>query len=1166
MPTTPNKLAATPGECLDTYIKVQPRYLRSINLARDFYDPDALDGYILTASSLQVFEKVTDGITNPYARAITLTGAYGGGKSAFAMFASRCLSMPHFGSAAARQLCDAADFDIEKQGLLAKGEGYLPVLICGSRRSIAKDIINGVLSALEMLPTKSGKRLLAQLRDEFQVLIDADLPNATAVREFVDTVCREATKSLPDCKGLFIVIDEAGKFLEYAAIHPDKSDIQVVQELAELAVRSLEYPLFFVAILHQSFDEYAHRLGSNLRDEWKKVHGRFQDLPFGASAEEALTLLSRAINCPETIPDIERSQLLTDLIDGCKSTGIKPSLMSPQEFETIVRGGYPIHPIVLRTLPYVFRRFGQSERSLFAFLSSDEANGFQDFLHSTPVSGPPKLYSLDRLYDYMVASMHTAIFSSSTAKVWSEAADALIRLEAMDGIHTKLVKAIGLLQALGEQARLLPSLDLLTFAFAFDGYNRAEIEDALQKLQTNTLITFRQHRKAFKLYEGSDIDVDERVREAQARLSNAADPLMVAAELSVSPPIVARRHSYVTGTLRYFEVRYCRPSEMKSEIIAGPLQADGLLLLCLVPVGYDVNETSGTALELLATRSNVIVGISTETEALRNSAAMVQQLQWVNLNTDQLMVDRVAKREVNERLTEATRAFANEWATVLGPQAAYGNASWFCAGKHVALNGYRDLQVLVSDACDLTFPFTPRLRNEMVNRRQISATAAASRRNLIQAMLEKGDQKRLGIEGYPAEAAMYASILESTGIHRSEGPLYGFHPPKFDRGRPETVEGLSEVWFAIDEFIFRGGIKPKPVTDLFAKLKAAPFGLLDGVIPILLCAVIMHNIVEVAVYEDDRFVVDLDSATFERIVKQPGSFQIQGCRVTGERKLVLSRFQSGLKITQSDATVVEVIRGLYRVFNNLPECTQKTRKLSQCAQTVRDLFKEAKEPERLLFADLPVALGVSAFSEHEIVQDNIDRFFKSWNQTATEIVGYYANVINMIESQLCTALSANDWEELRLRAVNIETNVAEATVKSFIARAANMTITREKWLESVAAAVVGKSPLAWGDQDIDRFQTLLPQTATMFKHAELIWIDKRALREAGHSSLRLAVTTEDGIEYADVAFTSQTDTSEVDDVLNTVQQVLNSSASRKDIRLAVIARLARAIMEAEAND
>ena len=67
-----------------------------------------------------------------------------------------------------------------------------------------------------------------------------------------------------------VFIDEMGKFLEGAA--NDNTDLFLFQELAERASRSGKR-LIVVGILHQAFEEYAHRLTRESRDEWSKNPG-----------------------------------------------------------------------------------------------------------------------------------------------------------------------------------------------------------------------------------------------------------------------------------------------------------------------------------------------------------------------------------------------------------------------------------------------------------------------------------------------------------------------------------------------------------------------------------------------------------------------------------------------------------------------------------------------------------------------------------------------------------------------------------------------------------------------------------------------------------------------------------------------------------------------------
>ena len=70
------------------------------------------------------------------------------------------------------------------------------------------------------------------------------------------------------CKGILLVIDELGKFLEYEARHYGANDIYLLQSLAEHACKGSEVNLFLFVLLHQSFEQYAKGLGENLKNEW----------------------------------------------------------------------------------------------------------------------------------------------------------------------------------------------------------------------------------------------------------------------------------------------------------------------------------------------------------------------------------------------------------------------------------------------------------------------------------------------------------------------------------------------------------------------------------------------------------------------------------------------------------------------------------------------------------------------------------------------------------------------------------------------------------------------------------------------------------------------------------------------------------------------------------
>src|SRR5207247_6992161 len=95
--------------------------------------------------------------------------------------------------------------------------------------------------------------------------------------------------------GLLLVVDEAGKTLEYAAQNPTRGDVHLFQALAELAGSFQDAPLVMVTVLHQAFKEYAVRLAATQRNEWTKVQGRFTDLVFQEEPDQIVRLIGAAL-------------------------------------------------------------------------------------------------------------------------------------------------------------------------------------------------------------------------------------------------------------------------------------------------------------------------------------------------------------------------------------------------------------------------------------------------------------------------------------------------------------------------------------------------------------------------------------------------------------------------------------------------------------------------------------------------------------------------------------------------------------------------------------------------------------------------------------------------------------------------------------------------------
>ena len=219
------------------------------------------------------------------------------------------------------------------------------------------------------------------------------------------------TRLVQQCgTGLLLVVDELGKFLEYAAQNPAHGDLFVLQSLAEFAARSRQTPLLMLTILHQAFEQYAQRLARSQREEWAKVQGRFEDVSFMEPTEQVLRLIGNAI---ERTAAVEKPNLSVAV-----DLELKLHRLDTSEFMSLLESCLPLHPTVALIVSPLFRRFAQNERSLFALLNSYEPHGLQDFLSNQTYDGRIlPTFTLSNLYDYIYTALGSSLY---TSKQWKE--------------------------------------------------------------------------------------------------------------------------------------------------------------------------------------------------------------------------------------------------------------------------------------------------------------------------------------------------------------------------------------------------------------------------------------------------------------------------------------------------------------------------------------------------------------------------------------------------------------------------------------------------------------------------------------------------------------------------------------------------------------------------
>ncbi len=1155
---------------LDKLVVVSPRFARSVSLVRDAHRIDALDGYILTPTGRNVLRRLSDALRgDAAARAWSLTGPYGSGKSAFALFAAQLLAGEEDVRQHARKFLAGCDADLSERlfgasGPLPRKVGRLcPVLVTGSRQPLEKALASSLALSLRTIAQRGRPPQIVERLERLAVRASV---SGTAIVGLFEEANEYLDRFGNAAAGILLIVDELGKFLEYGAMNPEQGDVFVLQELAEAATRS-KRPFLFVTILHQALDRYAEHMTAGRRAEWAKVQGRFEDVAFEERTEQIIRLLSHAVRHQGAESDLRALRKQAKAYVQYVGPGLRCGSMPPAEMQNCLAACFPLHPLTTFILGPLFRQLAQNERSLFAFLASSEPFGFQQFLREATLKDGP--YRLDQLYDYVMASLGPTLFAQARGKLWAEVLSALDRLNDATDLEIRLAKTIGLLQALGTAAAIPASVSTLQAALKGSA-DEAQIDQAVQRLSQRSVVVFRRHTGSYALWEGSDVDIDDRLQ--AARQSVERDQSLAAFLSSEAPPqpLIARRHYFQTGTLRYFETRYADRGDFQADLFRDTLsadteEADGRVVYCL-PRDPDDREAMRGFIQSSPANVPVIVALPQDVFDLRELCHELVCLRWVTEHTPELETDRTARRELHARLAIAEQNLRSHLERLFSPASA-GGCAWYYQGQTQPLSSQRELNDLLSRACDEVYRWTPRWRNELVNRRSLSSSAAAARRNLIEEMFEHPEEDTLGFTGSPPERSMYETLLKGSRLHRKQGGVFGFHPPD---GKAE--DAVREMWKAVEGFLTETDAGRQPVGKLFGLLRQPPFGLKDGVLPVILAAILVHGHSQIALYEEGSFVPRPSAAVFERLFRSPQKFELQRFRIAGPRAEVFQQYASMLTRAGGEPDVLGIVRPLVRVVKELPDYVGKTRQISETAQRVLRAVKEARQPDRLLFIDLPAACGFSAFeAAGEVNFGQVDAFFAKLRSAFAELQRAYPHLLSDIEGLILKAFG----QEAPLAAARqkiehnarIVLNVAvDQKLKAFLLRAADNGIEDATWLESIATLLAGKPPTHWDDQDRARFEVQMAASARTFEHFRVLAFEMErsgtALLDGDPRLFRISVTAPDDGELERVVQVPAPMQHKADRAREQVLRILQEEGllDKKEVGVAVLGELVRQLL------
>jgi hypothetical protein len=1121
----------------DTY-RLRSRYRRSARIDKDLDGPDALGSYTLNDSAWEVLSQVFEHLNDSPQRAFTWTGPFGAGKSSLALLLASFLGTDNQQRQEARRIIGPARQKKLFKGLIKPNNGWLIIPVVGARRPPEDLIEEALLAAVKRRwPTRKPQKIKDAL---------GALKPGTLVQSLM--IIGEAVSESGD--GLLLLFDELGKTLE--GLSEQGGDLQLFQELAENFGRT-DANCVLVGILHQSFQEYAARAGRSAQNEWAKVQGRFVDIPFSVSIEEVVALIGDAIEGPE--PPAVATKLCHRIVCDFHH----PRLSGIKGFDGQLASCWPLHPVTALLLgPLSRARFGQNERSTFGFLASNEPLNFRSFL-SQETNNSAACYGVDLLWDYLQINFESAVLASGDGHRWSEAAEAVERSKRLDNpVALSLAKTIGLIDLFGRNYGIIASEEILTHCCI--GQTKKTVKNALKQLENSSIAIHRRHLSGWALFAGSDIDLDAVIDQADAQIGSEFSDLRP--YLPQLPPAVAKRHYHQTGSLRWFKLCSMTRTEIESDwkTLLGDMGQSGCFIL-VMPDSTNglIEDDLDQVCRHLSGRARqeeipLAFGAAGSIDSLINLARETAAIEKARATTPELEGDAVARREVTARLNYARSQLADV------VEHSFNSATWFLPG----IEGGRaagNMSRLASALADYTFSRAPIIHNELVNREKLSSSAAAARRTLLYRMVDGGNLKDLGIEGYPAELGIYKGLLESTGLH---APVTGGAKQwKFSVPHSERADSSYQILLEdFSAFLAASELERRSFKDLYDHWREPPFGMRSGVMPIFALAFILARQDDIALYDKDAFIPSIDDFFVDRLLQAPSEIALQHFKVAGVRQDILKKIAE--VVTENDTAAeniskpLEVAKPLAKFAFRLMPWVKRTRHLSPETLAIRDALTEAQDPNVLLFIDLPRACGLKEDLGEKASDTSVADVVRRLRQAIVELGVAYEKMLRELGETICAAFgyhafSASVIVELGNRGSKIAGVTGDLRLDGF-ARRLSGDEQLTGWVEGIGGLAANKPPRDWTDFDLERAKIEIVSLARQFQRVERVL----TTRDDEGTSLRLngAVSYGAVAREIDVAVALAGETGDrVTDISEKLYELLKKNGADERTQLAVIARM-----------
>ena len=948
------------------YLGIREGFQASINLEYDLNNIEKLKAYIPTEQSV----KALGSLLRPFYfhnesdnRAAILVGPYGRGKSHLLLVLTALTSLDlddtNLSKEELRQviyeLCEKINQVNSEIGGLARtvvdlNIRTLPVIINSNTTDINQAFLLAINTALinanlqHLLPTtyfdsalsviekwssafpKAYKTLQNELKmqktnlDELCIglkqynqnqysLFCSIYPKIAAGTEFNPLVNMDvvkmysaiaaALKEQTSYSGINIIFDEFSKFLETNIDSSKMLNFKIIQDMAEAATRSGNTQIHFTCVTHKDILEYSSS------DSFKTVAGRFKEIKFVSSSEQSYELIANAIEKKPCFTElVQQKQDVFSKAAECFSLTRCFTELEYDTFEAkIVTGCFPLAPMSSYVLLRISELVGQNERTLFSFLSQNDEHTLQSFIKHDRDS--LDFITVDYVYDYFEELFKKEIFNRKVHTAWSKASSAIKRVSNENEI--KIIKAIAVINMISDE-NLKASSRLLKLCLMLQDDT---FERAIKSLLSGQIVSIREGE--YVLLTNDEININAAIHSlsrTKIKKLNTCEILTQNCQLGF---VIPREYNDKFSMLRFFKIVFFDAKAFvklkNSNQLLLDSNCDGLIIYII--------DSDNTNRELVLKKitsfqdnSNIIICLSkqpfSENDLLKKSVAISELKAKHTYDEEYLQELIVFEEDIKNRIKETI-------STMFSPSSP--NSEYYNCNGRIDIRNNVNLIKEISKICEDTYPLTPVINNEMVNKRVLNAQNLKGRDLVVSWLLEHANENEIPLmQGYGPEVSIFNSVFKHTGLYKSS--------------KVEN-KGINSVIATIKNFITGCEKKQSNFYELYRTLSFPPYSVRKGLIPLFIAYVIRQYLSNVVLYFKNK-EVELSASILNSLNEDPENYYLLIETGTQEKEEYLDKLEN-LFLQQPDMNVssvnkcYSVVKLMQNWVRGLPEYTKKFR-------------------------------------------------------------------------------------------------------------------------------------------------------------------------------------------------------------------------------------------------